>query len=295
MSLRPTTGRRRIMTRSPSTRWNVLDNTGKTVNLFREYAADPSSRIRWVYGHGLQLSTPGKVPPGRFVVFMGAPGQITSAGLLPPTSKPYTSIRHLRDVFSGRVAKILPTRLGYWKNHVYGPGDTFPDLSIDMWDYQVKTFRVRQPNGTLGPQVRVRVNTPLTTVDRMCGVKDMTTGHKFLYKKTRTISQVISRGPGIYLIMSCRASSARLASGNAARNFARSNVSAGMTGQRHVRRITSGLPSNVVNVAVQAHENVQARVATRKRMRSPTIRGSPRRRSPPRRNFGSTNTVMRNA
>jgi hypothetical protein len=280
------------MPRSPATRWNFLSNEGKTVNLFREYAANPSTRIRWVYGHGIQIPNPGKVPPGRFVVFMGAPGQLTSPALLPSTSKAYTSIRYLRNVFAGREANILPTRLGYWKTHVYGPGDTFPDLNVDMWDYQVKKFRVRQPNGSVRP-VQVRVNTPLTPIDWMCGVKDMSTGRKTLYKKTRTVSQVISGAPGIYLIMACRASSARGESGNAGRNYARSNT-VGQTTQRFVRRVPMGIPSSAVNVNVQAFENAQARIATRKRMSSLTIRGSPRRPSPPRKNYGNGNTVMRN-
>jgi hypothetical protein len=289
MSLRPNSGRRLGMPRSPPSRWNFLSNEGKTINLFREYAANPSTRIRWVYGHGLQIPTPGKVPPGRFVVFMGAPGHLLSAGLLPPTSEAYNDVRYLRNVFAGRESNIRPARLGYWKTHVYGPNDTFPDLQIDMWDFYVKNFRVRQPNGSVRP-VQLKVNTPLTTVDRMCGVKDMSTGHKTLYKKTRTISQVISRAPGIYLIMACRASGARLMSGNAMRNFVRSN----MYGQSAQRRITSGLASSAVNVAVQAHENAQARVATRKRMRGPTIRRSPQRPSPPRRNYRNENIIMRN-
>jgi hypothetical protein len=276
------------MPRSPATRWNFLSNKGKTVNLFREYAANPSTSIRWVYGHGLQIPKPGTVPPGRFVVFMGAPGQLTSAALLPSTSKAYTSIRYLRNVFAGREANIVPTRLGYWKTHVYGPGDTFPDLSIDMWDYYIKPLRIRQPNGSVR-RVQVRVNTPLTPINRMCGVKDMSTGRKTLYKKTRTVSQVISGAPGIYLIMACRASGDRLEGGNAERNFERSN-----TAQRFVRRVPAGIPSSAVNVSVQAHENAQARVATRKRTRSPTTRGSPRRASPPRRNYGNANTIMRN-
>lgn len=290
MSLRPSS--RRPMPRSPVSRWNLLSNEGKTVNLFREYAANPSTRIRWVYGHGTQISKPGKVPPGTFVVFMGAPGQFTSSGLLPSTSKAYTSIRYLRNVFAGREANILPTRLGYWKTHVYGPGNTFPDLKIDMWDYEFKTFRVRQPNGSIKP-VHVKVNTPLTPVDWMCGVKDMSTGRKTLYKKTRTVSQVISRAPGIYLIMACRASGARTEGGNAERNYERS-ITAGQTTQRFVRRVPAGIPSSAVNFNVQAFENAQARVATRKRMRSPTTRGLPRRPSPSRRNYGNANTVMRN-
>lgn len=292
MSLRPNSGRRRAMPRSPVSRWNFLSNEGKTVNLFREYAANPSTHIRWVYGHGLQIPEPGKVPPGTFVIFMGAPGQFASSALLPSTSKAYTDVRYLRNVFAGREANILPTRLGYWKTHVYGPGNTFPDLSIDMWDYEVQTFRIRQPNGSVNP-VQVRVNTPLTPIDGMCGVKDMSTGRKTLYKKTRTVSQVISRAPGIYLIMACRASSARAAGGNAGRNYERSNR-VGQTAQRFVRRIPTGRPSNAVNVNVQAFENAQARIATRKRLRNLTVRRSPRRASPPRRNYGNVNTVMRN-
>ncbi len=294
MSLRPNSGRRRAMPSSPTGRWNVLDNVGKTVNLFREYAAKPSTRIRWMAGHGLQIPEPARVPSGTFVVFMGAPGQFASTSLLPPTSKAFTDVRYLRDVFAGREANILPTRLGYWKNHVYGPGDTFPDLKIDMWDFKVETFRIRQPNGSVNP-VQVRVNTPLTLYNRVCGVKNMNTGVKTLYKKTRTVSQVISRAPGIYLIMACRASGARIGGGNAGRNYERSNR-VGQTAQRFVRRIPAslGVPSNAVNAHVQAFENAQARVATRKRMRSLTVRRSPRRASPPRRNYGNMNTVMRN-
>ena len=292
MSLRPNSARRSAMPSSPTGRWNVLNNVGKTVNLFREYAAKPSTRIRWMAGHGLQISEPGRVPSGTFVVFMGAPGQLAATPLLPPTSKAYTSIRYLRNVFAGQEANILPTRLGYWKNHVYGPGDTFPDLSVDMWDYHVKKLRVRQPNGSVR-QVQVIVKTPLTPVDRMCGVKDMSTGRKTLYKKTRTVSQLISGAPGIYLIMSCRASSARIAGGNAGRNYLRTNTH-GQTAQRVVRRVPMGLPSNAVNAHVQAFENAQARIATRKRPHNLTVRRSPRRASPPRRNYGNENTVMRN-
>jgi hypothetical protein len=122
------------MPRSPTSRWNVLNNVGKTVNMFKEYAAQPSTPIRWIGGHGLQIPETGQVPANTFVIFMGAPRQLAAKSMLPPSSKAYRSIRYLRDVFAGRESNILPTRLGYWKNHVYGPNDTFPDLNIEMWD-----------------------------------------------------------------------------------------------------------------------------------------------------------------
>jgi len=190
MSLRPVT-RRRLPT-SPVGRFGVLNNVGKTVNLFKEYAAMPSTHIRWVAGHGRQISVPATVPPNTFVVFMGPPGQYASTDILSPTGKAYRNIKYLRDFFAGRVASILPTRLGYWKNHVYGPGDKYPDLHLDMWDYRTETIRT-----STGPLV-VSHDCPRSPFDKVCGVKDMNTGVKILYKKARTVSRIIgARGPGI--------------------------------------------------------------------------------------------------
>ena len=313
MSVLPNSGRRRAMPISPTSRYNALNNAGKIVNLFREYAARPSTRIRWMAGHGRQIPQPGRVPSGTFVVFMGAPGQLASTRILPTSSEAWRNIQYLRDVFSGRVKDIMPTRLGYWKRHVYGPGDPFPDLIIDMWDYRVQN---RQRNSSTGvwrniplterinPNLPVEtriINQPGTDFDRVCGVKDMNTGFKFLHKKRRTVSQVIStRGPGIYLIMACRASGERIASGNAMRNFVKSKTS-GMTAQTYMRRVRTGLSTNAVNIAVQKHENNQARIATRKRARNiQTLRrASPSsgRTLPPalrRRPNANANTVMRN-
>jgi hypothetical protein len=274
MSLRPTT---RIRT-SPVGRYNILNNVGKTVNLFREYAAMPGTHIRWVVGHGLQLAEYKSVPANTFVVFLGAPGQYARTSLLPHTSKAYKSIKYLRDVFAGRIQNISPERLGYWKRHVYGPNDMYPDLKIDMWDYTTEVIPLSN-----GP-VTIRHDLPRSDYDRVCGVKDMNTGVKILYKKTRTIDQIItSRGAGIYLIMACRASSERITRGAAMRNFLLSSPS-----QSFVPRVRN----NRVNVNVQTHENIQARVATHKRSRS-TSRPSPRRPSPVRTNYHG-NVVMRN-
>jgi hypothetical protein len=272
MSLRPTI---RVPT-SPVNRYNVLNNAGKTINLFREYASYPSTHIRWIAGHGLQIPQPARVPPNTFIVFMGSPGQFITTNTLPPTSRAYKSIRYLRDVFSGQVQNIVPTRLGYWKRHVYGPGDTFPDLQIDMWDYKIETIPFSD-----GP-VQIRTDLPRSPFDRICGVKDMNTGVKILYKKRRTVSQIVNaRGPGIYIVMACRASTERISRGTARRNF---NIFGGGSLIPRVR-------NTGVNVHVQAHENTQARVATRKRTRS--VNRSPKRPSPPRRNWQG-NTVMRN-
>lgn len=295
MSLRPNT-RRRPPPMSPVGRWSY-NNAGKTVNLFREYAARPSTHIRWMAGHGLQIPEPGRVPSDTFVVFMAPPGQFGTTGMLPPTSRAYKSIQYLRDVFAGRVANILPTRLGYWKRHVYGPDDVFPDLKIDMWDYRIETLHIPRSNNEPTAPTQIIHAWPKSPFDKISGVKDMNTGVKILYKKTRTVSQVINaRGPGIYLIMACRASAERILSGAAHRNYNRTNT-AGMTALRNMRRVTSG----AVNLHVQAHENAQARVSGLKRARNiQTLRrASPSsgRTLPPalrRRPNANANTVMRN-
>lgn len=302
MSLRPST-RRRPPPTSPVGRWS-LNNAGKTVNLFREYAARQSTHIRWMAGHGLQVPEPGRVPSDTFVVFMGTPGQFAATSLLPPDSKAYRSIQYLRDVFAGRVANILPTRLGYWKRHVYGPGDTFPDLKIDMWDYWVESLNIPRSNNEPTAPTQIRHDWPRSPYDKISGVKDMNTGVKILYKKTRTISQVLrARGPGIYLIMACRASSQRVSSGNALRN-ALAAPHTGMTAQQRMRRIRAGVTTNAVNLHVQTHENNQGRIATRKRGRNngPTLRRtspSTRRSTPPAlrgaRKNAQGNTIMNNA
>jgi hypothetical protein len=108
----------------------------------------------------------------------------------------------------------------------------------------------------------------------------MSSGRKILYEKTRTVSQVISSAPGIYLIMACRASAARIQSGNAERNYASSNA-VGQTAQRFVRRVRTGLPSNAVNVNVQAFENAQGRVSTRKRMAAKSVNKTTAKRKKP--------------
>ena len=298
MSLRPNT-RRRPPPTSPVGRWS-FNNAGKTVNLFREYAARPSTHIRWMAGHGLQIPEPGRVPAGTFVVFMAPPGQFGTTGMLPPVSRAYKSIQYLRDVFAGRVANILPTRLGYWKRHVYGPNDVFPDLKIDMWDYRIETLRIPRSNNEPTAPTQIIHAWPKSPFDKVCGVKDMNTGVKILYKKTRTVSQVINaRGPGIYLIMACRASAERISSGAAHRNFNRTNT-VGMTALRNMRRVSSG----AVNLHVQAHENAQARMVGLKRGRNngPTLRRaspSTRRSTPPAlrrpRKNAQGNTIMNNA
>lgn len=229
-------------------RYDSLNKEGKTINLFQEFAAKPTTPIRWVVGHGLLNQKFPKVPANTFIVFMAEPGYPIAKTILLGMNKAFTNTGYLRNVFSGKEKNIKPTRLGYWKEHVYGPNDLFPDLDLKTDDEGSVSFR------------------------QYFGVTNVKSGTRNQRGFKGTLKELVTKnGSGIYLVIACRPSERHSLAG--AVGASRYNLYNTVQG-RHMPPIGSHFP---LNVAAQAIERNQARVATRKRSRSSPARAAPTR------------------
>lgn len=234
-------------------RYNVLNNQGKTVNIFRQYASSPDTRIRWVVGHGSLTGGFPKVPANTFIVFIAEPGHSYNQSLLLPSNRAFKSESYLRNVFSGKEKNVRPVRLKYWKEHVYGPNDEFPDLKLSLYDFTIIT------NPYNGTNVKKNVQGPLNSITGVTNVKN---GRRTLHKQVMSLSELVkSVGPGIYLVNACRTVPLRVGAttNNATKAFNTYN-----TAGRYMPPVKN---SGISRVAQKVEQN-QARTVTRKRSAS---------------------------
>jgi hypothetical protein len=232
-------------------RYNVLNNEGKTVNLFRQYASLPTTPIRWVVGHGSLTGDFPKVPRKVYIIFMAEPGHSYNKSLLTPSNRAYKNIQYLRNVFSGKEKNVAPVRLKYWKEHVYGPNDEYPNMRLVFQDYMNIT------NPYTGNTVRKNVHGPLNNIT---GVTNVENGIRTHHKLTFVLSDLVrDLGPGIYIVNACRTFPTRPGT----KNTARANFNKYSSTGRYMPPIS--MRNSSISAMAQATEKNQARVVARKR------------------------------
>lgn len=156
---------------------------------FQAYAKNPHVPYRWITGHSTMTSnSPMVLPAATYVVYLSAPGWIlSSAAILASTglvNKLRTRKTVMRRFILGQIAPARLTSTQFfqlsWRRHLYGPGDSMPNHTIEMFD-------IRDPamNILMGLQ---EVGKPMTERGR-----------------TTTVAQLVREyGPGIYFVMGCR-------------------------------------------------------------------------------------------
>jgi hypothetical protein len=226
-------------------------------------ATQPSTKFKVIVGHGVLTGTYKRVPEDTYIIFLSKPGHLISQGSVIQNPQLLRN-SYLRSAISGVLPRwsIAPTRLGAWKEHVYGPLSLYPDMSVNFFDHDARGIRT---NGT--PYNR------LTGLHTMRSNNSKTT----TFKGTDAhISNVIRlSGKGIYIVAACRASAERSFAG--AMGAFRKNLRLTGGNQTSLRRI--GRTDPLINMMAQNIENSQARIAAHKR----TANKSPNRTTPPKR------------
>lgn len=245
-------------------RYDVLNNEGKTINLFRQYASNLRTPIRWVVGHGLLTGKFPKVPARTYIIFMADPGYALNSKILANMGRAYNNITYVRNVFSGKQKNIQPTRFRYWKEHVYGPNDLYPDLKLRLTNkplpYSEESIAIAKQLGYELPPLEN------SKIDKMFGVKNLKTKTITFYGHESTLKEVVERsGPGIYLVIACRPSQRHSNSSEHRETLKQHNT----VKVRHMPPVSHRFP---LNAAAQQVEKNQARVAARKRARSSPAR-----------------------
>ena len=228
------------------------------INRTKAFAAQSNTKFKLVVGHGALNGTYERLPEDTYIIFLSKPGHLIAKSSI--TQHPQM-FRHsyLRNAISGVLPRwsIQPTRLGRWKEHVYGPGNVYPDMIINFFDHTMTGARI-----------------PGTPFNRLAGVTTINANRTDTYFKgsTANLSNIIRfRGKGIYIVGACRASPERSLAG-AMGSFIRNLRSTGGN-QTSLRRMGPTDPGR--NRAAQTHENTQARVAAHKRVSNFPNRNTP--------------------
>lgn len=234
------------------------------INRTKSLALQPTTKIKVVVGHGGLAGTYPRVPEDTYVIFLSKPGHLISQGSVVQQPQMFRN-SYLRQVITGALPKwsVQPTRLGAWKEHVYGPGNTYPDMFINFFDHDKNGVRMS--------------GTPFNTVT---GVHSLNSNRKTTSFKGgfSALSNVIRfGGKGIYIVAACRASPTR--SYHGAMGAFRKNLRLTGGNQSSLRRI--GITDPLINRMAQEIENAQARMAAHKRSANSTNRtNSPKKMKP---------------
>jgi hypothetical protein len=219
------------------------------INRIKTAGHNQSVPIKLVIGHGTLIAapnTPHRIPPGRYLIFLGRPGHFLNSTVLFRNPQ-ILNENYISGVLT-RKADTRPKELAEWSSHFYGPGDQFPELHISLFDLDEKGKKL-----------------PGTAIDKVSGVRDLRTGQTTLHNYTihSLRDLMLDQGPGIYIICSCRASAERSvirpgeSESRAHRNFSRG-----------LKTRMSSLRDPQLNVLLQTLENIQSRYAKLKRARS---------------------------
>lgn len=234
------------------------------INRTQAFAAQSNTKFKLVVGHGALSGTYERLPEDTYIIFLSKPGHLISQGSI--TQHPQMR-RHsyLRNAISGVLPRwaIQPTRLKMWKEHVYGPGNVYPDMIINFFDHTMTGLRTQG-----------------TPFNRLAGVTTINTNRTTTHFKgtTANLSNIIRfRGKGIYIVAACRASPERSFAG--AMSAFRRNIRWTGGNQTSLRRMGPTDPGR--NRAAQAHENKQARTAAHKRISNFPNRNTPSKKMKP--------------
>lgn len=228
------------------------------VNRIKSLASNSATRIRLVIGHGSLMPIAYRVPNGTYIIYVSKPGHLLAQSEVLNYPQIFNN-RYVRSIIRGetRDADIQPVTLRSWKKHVYGPGDIYPDLFLNLFNHNLNIKR-----------------TPGTRFDAVVGVHTLNNGSpRGMYGQPTSVQEIITRyGPGIYVVFACRSSAERVEAKRSGRAFRQFNINMLMTGgtQRYLHRMRPNDPE--MNQQVQAIENAQARYTALKRLRNSTTR-----------------------
>jgi len=160
----------------------------------KKYAMKTDTKFLWVIGHGQQLRTKMTVPRGVYVVFLSRAGYLGSLNEIienKPKFMPLWRERaKMRDFILGKLPESnIPNapRFRTWSKRMYGPGDSMPDVYLELFD------------DSINHNMKIEY-------DALCGVHTVGQGSGAAYKyKARGIHAIIrAKGPGIYFVAACR-------------------------------------------------------------------------------------------
>ena len=251
------------MDRGPLT-FFLIHRMQTIINRTKALAVQPTTKFKLVIGHGTLIQRYPRVPEDTYIIFLSKPGHILSSSSILSNPQVFR-YSYIRNAITGATPKwnVRPVRLGMWKEHVYAPGNVYPDMNIEFFDYNPAGFR-----------------TPGTPSNAVFGVHTINTTNR---RNTRfkgsssNLSNIIRfGGKGIYIVASCRTSPWR---GNNARVSAVRNFELTGGAQTTVRRMGRNDPN--VNRGAQALENMQARMAARKRTAANSVNKATAKRKKP--------------
>jgi hypothetical protein len=204
---------------------------------------------------------------------MAEPGYALSKDLILNMGRSYDNIGYVRNVFSGKEKDIHPVRLRYWKEHVYGPNDLYPDLHLTLTDKTEITNAMKN----IAMKHGIKLPEGNSAYEKWFGVKNLKTGTTTLRgEKDTTLKEVLEKsGPGIYLVTACRPSGRHSLTTSHNQAMKMYNTVKG-------RRMPPVSPRFPLNATAQRIEQNQARLAARKRARSSPARTYAANRPPAR-------------
>lgn len=204
------------------------------INRAKAAAANISVPIKVLVGHGTGIFGYSRVPQNTYIIFLAKPGHTLGQGTV--FDNPYLFHEpYVRNAITRRIrqSNVRPVQLGRWTSHLYGPGDIFPEIEMELFDEE---------------------NANLNTFFGITNLRSGRTSFRgHVVNSLRGL--LLTSGPGIYIIATCRASEQR------------ANISTAQ--QRNygiLPRMTSADP--LLNRWVQMMENRQKRYAKFKRTRN---------------------------
>jgi hypothetical protein len=227
------------------------------INHTQMVASQPGTKFKLVIGHGTLTGHLARLPADTYIIFLSKPGHSLSGQTI--ISNPQLFRRdYIKQVITGAIPRwaIQPNRLGMWKQHVYGPASYYPDMNIDLFDYNSRGTRTHgtAANNVFGVHT---LNSPGRRITHFKGT-------------SANLSNLVRfGGKGIYIVASCRVSLQRVpgAVGAALRNIR-------LTGGNQTTLRRMGPTDPIINRMAQAIENTQARLTQykRKKTNSPNSR-----------------------
>jgi len=234
------------------------------INRTKALAVQPTTKFKLVVGHGTLIQHYSRVPEDTYVIFLSKPGHSLSGHSVVGNPRIFRH-SYLRNAITGAtpMSNIRPVRLGMWKQHVYGPGNVYPDMNIEFFDYNPAGFRT---TGTPANAV-FGVHTINTTNRRNTRFKG----------SSSNLSNIVKLGgKGIYIVASCRRSTSRAVTAGV-----ECQLNYQLTGgnQTTLRRMRRNDPT--INFCAQSLENIQARIAARKRTAANSVNKATAKRKKP--------------
>ena len=161
-----------------------------TTPLNRIQNVSRTAPLHVIAGHGTLIANKPRVPPNTYIIFLAKPGYALSASTL------FYPELYREDFLRGLLQNKHSTRINSlktWKTRIYFPGNPYPNLILDTYDYP--TSKNHKHNSEMNELFGVyTVNTGVT---RSHGLKHI------------LLSHLIGKKTGIFFVAACRTGSVR--------------------------------------------------------------------------------------